>query len=1173
MTDFRPVKQVLDELEADPLKVMDKYRRNPREFCRDILRMEPLEWQTEWMQAVSNARHNIPNSPDGEVRMRFAIKSGTGVGKALRHGEPVLTPKGWKPIEKIKCGDLAIAPDGSWTKIIGVYPQGKVEIYRVEFDDGCFVDVCGDHLWSVNKWSKRKHGKFEYEVLTTREMVGNEVIRHKNQSPRLNYMIPQHGAVNFEPRKVQADPYTVGLFLGDGSANKGTIWTDDEEIFDYVPYKYHKLNEKFGYRVRGLTAKLNKIGILKCRAHEKYVPDEYKYNTVGVRLNVLQGLMDTDGTIATKNKNISFCSVSKQLAEDVAFLVRSLGGKVSAIREKKTFYNDKNGAKKKGRLAYNVNISMPDQYNPFKLKRKASAVSKKGDDLSKQRYIRRYIKSIIPICKDYATCIQVDHPSHLFLTKDFIVTHNTGGVAGIILWHLGCFPDSKIPCTAPTSPQIKAVLWPELRKWVFNIPKALREHFPYEVQTDSVKFLENMAVARTARDEAPEAFQGFHCLSEDTTILTNRGWLGLDQITPDDMVLSVPVDGDTAEWMAIDKIHSYDFDGKINHFQNKFVDMMFTDGHRFVNRQLHEKSWNIRAYNEIHQKNFFLRRGSYWRGETPTLPECFKKAGFDLLQFIEFVGWWLSEGGVRPHSNKKEIYEVLVYQTKHKECEYLKERFPMLKYYKDFFYMSNKSIARWLLKNCGESMTEKKIPEVIKNAQPFYLQILIDALWLGDGSKYPDGSNRDYYSTSRKLIDDVQEVLIKLGKTANVSINRKAGLISNSGIETKNTCYRIADIKKDVTTFVRKPKVKKVSYKGKVWCISTKYETFYAKRNEKVFLSGNSKNIMLVADEASGVGDAIFLAGQGVMSSKGAITILIGNPTRPNGWFYDAFNSDSHLYWTRTVTCLDSHLVQPKYVDDMRNKHGENSYEFKVRVMGEFHLEDSGFIIPRSYILEATKRDIAPETDYIIWGIDVSAGRNDKSAIAKRKGNTLLEPVKAWGGKNVMQFVGITVEEYYNTPEKQRPNEMCIDVIGVGHGFVARIKEELQQEIQSKVLKIRAVNVAERKAVHDRYVSKRVELWAKGRAWFEDQTSVIPYDEEFINQLASVEWEINDSSGKWQIIDKKASGKSPDKADAFILTFAGRKGMLNYVSNLRQNRFADPNKNLYGITSASYINS
>ncbi len=428
-----------------------------------------------------------------------------------------------------------------------------------------------------------------------------------------------------------------------------------------------------------------------------------------------------------------------------------------------------------------------------------------------------------------------------FAIKSGTGVGKTAGVAALILWHLAVFPDSKIPCTAPTSPQIKAVLWPELRKWAQNVPKDLKPYFPYDVQTDTVKLLENMALARTARDENPEAFQGFH-----------------------------------------------------------------------------------------------------------------------------------------------------------------------------------------------------------------------------------------------------------------------------------------------------------------------------------------SKNIMLLADEASGVPDSIFLAGQGVMSSKGAITILIGNPTRPNGWFYDAFNSDSHLYWNRTINCTMSKMVQPAYVEEMRNKHGENSYEFRVRVMGEFHLEDSGFVIPRSFAVDATKREIESDTKYIIWGVDVSAGGKDKSAIAKRMGNKLIEPVKTYGGLNVMQFVDATLDEYYRAPIDQRPQEICIDVIGVGHGYVAQLKRELRQEIDAGDVLVRGINVAERRARQQRYVSLRVELWAKAREWFESQACKIPPQQEFINELCSVEWEVNANNGKWQLLNKRTAGKSPDMADAFILTFAGRKGQ-----SLEQTRskfkFADKNKMMYATGNASYL--
>lgn len=341
--------------------------------------------------------------------------------------------------------------------------------------------------------------------------------------------------------------------------------------------------------------------------------------------------------------------------------------------------------------------------------------------------------------------------------------------------------------------------------------------------------------------------------------------------------------------------------------------------------------------------------------------------------------------------------------------------------------------------------------------------------------------------------------------------------------------------------------------------------------NFESFQGFHAKNIMLIADEASGVPDGVFLAGQGVMAEDGAITILLGNPTRSSGWFFDAFHGDSHNYWTMTVGCPDSERVPKKYIDDMREKHGENSYEFKVRVLGEFSFEDSGLIIPRPWIDEAVERDVSPNSDYIIWGVDVSDGR-DKSALAKRMGNILLEPPRAWGGKELMQSVGIVVDEYYSTKKGQEPDEICVDAIGMGTGFVQRLREALAGE----PVKITGVNVSLTGAqVGDRFTSRRVELWDRGRKWFESAISRIPKGcNELAAQLSSVEWEVKDSNGKWAILDKSAGiGHSPDVADAFLLTFGGVKGDKNSFTKKTSGSIFKRNNgaNDYGITSASYL--
>lgn len=351
----------------------------------------------------------------------------------------------------------------------------------------------------------------------------------------------------------------------------------------------------------------------------------------------------------------------------------------------------------------------------------------------------------------------------------------------------------------------------------------------------------------------------------------------------------------------------------------------------------------------------------------------------------------------------------------------------------------------------------------------------------------------------------------------------------------------------------------------------TLYDNFAVARTARdeapeSFQGFHSRNIMLVADEASGVADAIFLAGQGVMSEEGAITILIGNPTRSSGWFFDSHNSDKHKYWTMRVGCQDSERVSRAYIDDMREKHGENSYEFRVRVLGEFHLEDSGTIIPRPWVEEAVGRDVTPDSDWIVWGVDVSDGR-DKSALSKRKGNILLAPPRSWGGKELMQSVGIVADEYWSAGRDERPDEICVDAIGMGTGFAQRLSEVLKGE---PVRITRVVVSRTGAAIGERFASHRVELWARGRAWFEGGLCSIPAGcSKFISQISSVEWEVAESNGKWRIVDKKAGGESPDEADSFLLTFGGIKRDKSSFTKDKRGRTIPAMT--AGIGSASYL--
>lgn len=336
----------------------------------------------------------------------------------------------------------------------------------------------------------------------------------------------------------------------------------------------------------------------------------------------------------------------------------------------------------------------------------------------------------------------------------------------------------------------------------------------------------------------------------------------------------------------------------------------------------------------------------------------------------------------------------------------------------------------------------------------------------------------------------------------------------------------------------------------------------------EAFQGYHSTNIMLIADEAPGVPDAIFMAGQGVMSEDGAVTILIGNPNRASGYFYDCFGAHSDMWWTLTVSAFDSPRVSKEFIEDMKRQHGEESYEYKVRVMGEFSLEDSGIIIPRPWVNESMNRYVEPDSDWIVWGFDVSDGR-DKSALARRCGNRLLD-IHSWGGKEALQSVGMVADWYWECDEKDKPDEICVDAIGMGATAAQRLAEVLKGE----PVKISKVSVSlTGSQVGERFTSFRVELWDRGRKWFESGLVSLPHNATTLAaQLSSVEWEVKDSNGKWAIVDKKAGGSSPDQADAFLLTFAGLKRGKSSFTKDKKGRRIITSMETSGVGSASYLN-
>ena len=369
-------------------------------------------------------------------------------GRAQPLDADVLTPNGFVSIGTLSVGDLVVGSDGLPTPVLGVYPQGRKQVYRVTTQDGASTVACGEHLWTVRTPEDKRNGRVR--TLETREMVG-----HLRRDYIRRYELPLVEPAEFVPQEVPIDPYALGLLLGGGCLTGSTTpssATADPELaesleralegivssrrgtsYDYV--LRHAAGGRGGLRTANpvMTA-MRQLGLAGTRSSTKYVPELYKLNSAWIRLRVLQGLLDTDGgpvTQAGRTCRVQYGTTSPQLRDDVLWLVRSLGG-VASWRTRPALGREP--ARARGRAvpyrhdAYVVEVRLPEGLAPFRLTRKQAAYDADGGGRP-----MRFIDSIEPAGEKETVCISVAAQDSLYVTDDFILTHNTLNDAFIVL--------------------------------------------------------------------------------------------------------------------------------------------------------------------------------------------------------------------------------------------------------------------------------------------------------------------------------------------------------------------------------------------------------------------------------------------------------------------------------------------------------------------------------------------------------------------------------------------------------------------------------------------------------------------------------------------------------------------------------------------------------------------
>ena len=292
----------------------------------------------------------------------------------------------------------------------------------------------------------------------------------------------------------------------------------------------------------------------------------------------------------------------------------------------------------------------------------------------------------------------------------------------------------------------------------------------------------------------------------------------------------------------------------------------------------------------------------------------------------------------------------------------------------------------------------------------------------------------------------------------------------------------------------------------------------------------HADHVLLVVDEASGVPESVFEAAYGSMSGKDATTILLGNPTRSSGYFFETHTRLRDSWWTKQVSCLDSPLVSPDFISEMELKYGTDSNAMRVRVLGEFPLAEDDTLISLHAVEQASKRKVEqPEGTAVVWGLDVARYGDDASVLCIRQGRHLIE-LHSWKKLSLMELAGRVLDLLHSSDEP--PEEILVDSIGLGAGVLDRLRE--------LDISARGVNVSESPAMADRYANLRAELWDLTKQWFNEEVQ-IPNDDSLIADLTAPRYSFN-SSGKMLVESKaetkKRLGRSTDFADSLVLTFA-----------------------------------
>lgn len=346
----------------------------------------------------------------------IALHGVAGTGKAQPLDAKVLTPTGWRLMGDLIIGDLVVTPEGSSASIINIFPQGEKEIFKITFHDGSSTRACAEHLWSV-RFNVDPHS--ERFVVNTKKIIDS---LESGQMVFIDTINPSVGTI----QDLEVDPYLLGVLLGCGELLGDVAFnTSNDFVIDHVRrmllegYGVNYNNGRFVIEnaqaedknaifVNHYRRTLHNIGLFGRSPDEFHIPDVYTRSRIDQRLDLIRGMFDSGASI-NKRGEISFSTLSYKLATNLQEMLWSVGAVCSI-----TQHHDKTS----GKLLYILRIEHSNSkmlfYSPFK-----------RENVSDNKNVYRSVSSVESVGTDQAQCILIDSSDHLYVTDDYIITHNT----------------------------------------------------------------------------------------------------------------------------------------------------------------------------------------------------------------------------------------------------------------------------------------------------------------------------------------------------------------------------------------------------------------------------------------------------------------------------------------------------------------------------------------------------------------------------------------------------------------------------------------------------------------------------------------------------------------------------------------------------------------------------